>query len=337
MGLRSGKAEGLLAGNIGDSYPLVMTKNSRGQSLVQVLVAVAVSTVLLMAMVTSQVNQARENRGLTEKLASIEAVRLATAMLNSPVACGNLFAPANLVDPSDIPFDTTGLSPATPKVIRLKAVPYANFNAGESLVPLSPTLKLASETDSPAGIQVVVTGPNTADLQLNFDQSALVRGLPNLEFKQIPLVTSGVATATQIVGCGNMAETTSARVWTTTGNFGNGSQFFNVTFRPRLEGSYVHLYLDIPSVGGGGSTSSSCGGMATMTLEVNGANVASSYSQFTNLAYHANPMQVSYWYKPATTAPFTITARMSASGCVSNVNATTARPVVLTATEIREH
>lgn len=312
--------------------------NSRGQTLIQALVAAAISAIVMMAMVTMQYNQQQENRALTEKLASLETQRITNAVLNNSEACGKLVEASNLVSPGDLPFNSAAASPASPKIIKLKGIPSADFKVGQSPSSLSTTLKLAAQTDDPAGIQLLVTSPTEAILQLNFNQRELARPIRNLDFPKISLKTSGPPGATQIDECGINSETTSTAVWTAApGGYGSGAQMFNVTFKPKLKDSWVHLYLDVPSVGGGGSTSSSCGGGATMNLNVDGTTVATSYAQFTNLAYHATPMSVSYWRKSDTTAEFTITAHMSVAGCVSPAGSSTTQPIVLTATEMKEH
>jgi len=55
---------------IARARPDSSVSNSRGQSIVQVLVALGISTILLMAVATMQTNQSRENRALSEKMAA---------------------------------------------------------------------------------------------------------------------------------------------------------------------------------------------------------------------------------------------------------------------------
>ena len=291
-----------------------MLGNSRGQSLIQLLVAVGVSSIVVVTMMTMMTNQQRDFQSLTEKIASAETARVTSATLtNLNLFCNGLFLTNNLVNPSDISFDATNLSPTTPKVILLKKIPSLNFEAGAPPSNLSHSLKLNSSTASLPGIRLLVTSKSQATLQLNFDQSSVVQTVRNQEFPGLMLMTSGPTNATQIDGCGNAASVPgSSAVWTTAYNgFGPGREFFNVTFTPKRNDSWVNIRVDVPVVAGQG-------GIAALDLYVNGAAAAQAFHQFGNLAYHSSPMTLTHWFQPGSTDPINISVRMAGSNGTLN-------------------
>ncbi len=177
-------------------------KNSRGQSLVQVLVSVGIMGILIAAMASMQENQTRENRALSEKLAANDLVRAATSTL-SGTACNLLFtAPGNVIG-GNLTIPST-VSPNNPFVINLQSIPTSLgppittiATIGQPPSPLSNTLIVLPA----AGIQLSVTDVSTANLLVNFDQTKLVRTIHNLSF---PLNLS-VDSANKIVSCSTTA------------------------------------------------------------------------------------------------------------------------------------
>ena len=178
-------------------------RHNSGQSLVQVMVGLAIASVMFAAFTTMTVNQNRETRGLTEKLAALDLQRTLTAMLGVSSTCGALFAPGNLKSSTVMPFDGSGVNASSPYVISLRTVPSGGTNPpliaeGQAASPLSTSLKVASEN----GIQILVKSlvPPSAALKIKFDASEMVRALPDLQFP-LALTISGPATSTTITGC----------------------------------------------------------------------------------------------------------------------------------------
>ncbi|MGE3759111.1 MAG: glycine-rich domain-containing protein [Pseudobdellovibrionaceae bacterium] len=184
----------------------VILKNSQGQSLIQVLITMAIMGILMVVMISMQVSQTRENRAISEKLASMDLQRFVTQALTSPDICSAMVASANLAIPTVFPFNST--TTTFPYVFSLNSLPSPKSGsppiatAGDQVSALAPSLALLSESSVPAGIQIKITSisPPSASLLLNFDQSKLVRPIRNLEFP-INIMTSGPANATTISGC----------------------------------------------------------------------------------------------------------------------------------------
>ena len=150
--------------------------------------------------------QSREVRALSEKLVSLDFQRSLTSYLANPATCNALFAASNLVNSGAIPFNATSITSTDPYVFALKQIPSgggaALAIAGETLSPMSNSLKLLPTTAATPGIQIMVASisPPTATLRINFDQTSLVRAIHNLEFP-LHLTISGVPGATTITGC----------------------------------------------------------------------------------------------------------------------------------------
>lgn len=164
-----------------------MLLNERGQSLVQVLISVAIMGVIMTAMTAMQASQSNESRALTEKLSALELTRATTSSV-ATAACNLLFDPANLVNPAANSFNPTTVTPAAPHVIHIKRIPAPGITtlsiatAGSPASPLSNSLNILPPTPPNSGLKVEVTGPNTANLVVTFDQNTLVRAVKNLNF-----------------------------------------------------------------------------------------------------------------------------------------------------------
>lgn len=192
-----------------------LLKNARGQALVQTMVAAAVGLIVIMAMSSSQYSISRENRGMAEKLASIDLFRNITSTLSSSANCSALFTQSNIALGSlQLPVQITAGSPVT---LSLNSIPQVvttqGYNGNSGLAsPLSATLTVLSATPQaaniPPGIQLTVTGSNpyTGTLSVNFDQSKLVHPLHNLVFNNVSLTTTnGALSGCSLVGNGTPA------------------------------------------------------------------------------------------------------------------------------------
>ena len=178
--------------------------------------------------------QSKENRALSEKLASMDLQRSVTSFINNSATCGNIFTTAgNMVTNVSIPV-TIGAS--NPVAISLNSIPgiitTKGYQGATGLVsPLSNTLYILPATpqgNSPPGIQFIVTGssPYTGTLYVNFDQSQLVRGIHNLQFSNVSLQvsTTGAITGCSATGGGGAFSCNSSPLPT-------GKQFTNKSYR----------------------------------------------------------------------------------------------------------
>ncbi|OYZ12790.1 MAG: hypothetical protein B7Y39_18835 [Bdellovibrio sp. 28-41-41] len=169
--------------------------NDRGQFLIQVIVVSAIMGILMMAMITIQINQSKENKALTEKLASLDFARLMTQSIAIPANCDSLISASNVLSGSSLTFDSTAVSVSSPHVVNLASA--LGVSSGGSVSALSSSLTLAPT----AGIQLQVTSPTNANVMINFNQNTLIRKIKNLSFPII-FATSGPPAAATITGCG---------------------------------------------------------------------------------------------------------------------------------------
>lgn len=186
------------------SEKLAKGGNERGQAIVQVLVGAAIVGILIMAMVSMQILQVRENTALGEKLSAVELLRVTSATENDAAACNALFAPTNIVSPASLTFDATGVSAAAPFVITVRQIPGVGTSppVATQNSPASPTS--GSLFVPTGGIQIRVSSPNSADLVVRFQQNRLVRPIHDVSVR-LNLVSTGPLNNTTIVGCSGVA------------------------------------------------------------------------------------------------------------------------------------
>lgn len=200
--------------------------NQNGQSLIQVLVAVGIMSLIATGMASMMSSQGRENRALSEKLAGLELGRSVTQFLSSDKLCKTIFDPTNVMDAAELYLTSPGgISPSNPYKIGLKGIglPPENVLAtqGNTVSHLSSTLRILPTT----GIEVSLTSMNSATLNIRFDQNNLVRPIQNLSFP-ITLTTDSPAVPTRITGCqgtgsGNTQKVTNISIPTTSGGYVN--------------------------------------------------------------------------------------------------------------------
>lgn len=161
-----------------------------GQSLVSVMVGMAVMGIAMMGFMSMMSSQQKETKALREKLASLELARLITVALANTSSCNAIINPSNATGSMTV--DTTQ---ATPPAILFTNLP--GVWTGGAVSPLSSSLAIANN-----GIQLRVTSQTTGNLLINFDSTKLVRPLKNLSFP-VTLQSSGATNATTITGCSN--------------------------------------------------------------------------------------------------------------------------------------
>lgn len=173
--------------------------NSRGQSLISVLVAVGVMGVVLVGIASMQTTQSRENRALMEKIASAELARALITTLNRPTSCNMMFSKTgNVGNPGSLSFtDSPGSFPFT---VSLKSIPFDSLTDAVSLS--SPAVSTLSQSlqVKPGGISVEVKNATSGLLHVEFDQSKLVRPIANLTFP-ITIATTTSGGTKSISGC----------------------------------------------------------------------------------------------------------------------------------------
>lgn len=166
-----------------------------GQSLVSVMIGMAVMGVSMLAFTSMLSGQQKETRALTEKLASLDFSRTITSILANPATCSALLGAANVVGgTSTLTFDATSVTSNNPKVIGILKI--AGVGGGEAVSPMAFSL-IVNATN---GFQLNVVSPTAANLLVNFDQTKLVRPLKSLSFS-VALQSAGPVNNTTITGC----------------------------------------------------------------------------------------------------------------------------------------
>lgn len=169
--------------------------NQSGASLVEVLVFTGISFIVAFGIITLQLNQTRENRALSERLASLDFVRSIISDLASFSQCNKLLDASNIVGGvSNLTFDATLVSAASPYILNLNNV--WGILPGIAVSPLSSTVMI----DPNGGLFLEVASPSSATLHINFVQSNLMRPIKGLSFP-VNINSSGPLGNTTITGC----------------------------------------------------------------------------------------------------------------------------------------
>jgi|GEM_PF-5492975 len=184
--------------------------NQRG-NLVGTLVALGITSVLILAIFSIMDHLYSENKALSEKMAALDLQRTITQALSNPAICGAMFASSNLVTPTSLPFDSTSIA-TNPYTFALREISSGGSAtalavAGEPAGLMSSSLSLLKADAKPtSGITIRVTSmsPPSGLLLVNFDQQKLVRSIRNLSFP-LSFNVSGPADKTMITGCAGSA------------------------------------------------------------------------------------------------------------------------------------
>ena len=184
-------------------------KNRNGQGLVQAIIAGAIMSIIVLAMISMQSSQAKENRALAEKLAALDLQRFVTATLANSSACS--YHVSLLANPT---FNTAHITAAGGgPSIDLGNVLLSNGTAtspaivtvGEVASPVSNSLVVSSikivDINCPAPCpNPVLSNQFTANITINFDSSKLIRSILPVK-SQIVLNTTGVGAVKTITSC----------------------------------------------------------------------------------------------------------------------------------------
>ncbi len=122
--------------------PRIMHINQNGQTLIQVLVSVAIMGIISVVFASMMVNQSRETQALEQKLASSDLEKTLIAALADGSVCQYV-----LNNPHASTFNSTLVTPATPQTITLSGPLYASIN--NSTTPSTPG-PIVAQTGQPA-------------------------------------------------------------------------------------------------------------------------------------------------------------------------------------------
>lgn len=160
------------------SWPNSLT-NSRGFSIVEVLVALGIMSVVTLGMMTLITNQFTEIKGIDEKMALQGIQTQVSNVLSSPAFCGCFIGTTRTFDYSATPkvWNTFPTSIASSYDGACAALGVAFLTVGTALeARLMPTeMSMQNITETTAG-----SGNFSANLVLSFDQTLLTRSRKSL-------------------------------------------------------------------------------------------------------------------------------------------------------------
>ncbi|NJL24726.1 MAG: hypothetical protein HC902_05865 [Calothrix sp. SM1_5_4] len=149
-------------------------------------------------------NQEIRNRALSEKMAALDLTRLLTLTVSHSPTCSASLESSNLTKSSNLEFSLSALS-SSPQYVSLKSIvsdgnapPLAE--AGQKANAASGTLPILPADANPPGLRLAVTSPTSAVLEVNFDQSKLVRPLQNLRIP-IGIWSELNGNSVEVTGC----------------------------------------------------------------------------------------------------------------------------------------
>lgn len=183
-------------------------KNSRGQSLIQVMISLSIMGMLTVGMISIQRMQGRENKALTDKLAILDAQKLVTSTLADGSVC--TFQVTSLADPTFLASDVTPTTFPPPKNLGPNLLSGAFATAPPILTVGNPISSISNAVIVSSielrnirctGACVPATSNIfTADIQVNFDGSNLVRGVKPI-VSQTTIQTTTAGGVKTITGC----------------------------------------------------------------------------------------------------------------------------------------
>ncbi len=188
--------------------------DSRGMSLIEMLIALGISGVILMTMMDMLRSQTRETRALSEKLAALDFQRTVVGAISVAASCGKNLSSGNLAPGHSLIFNPGAITSSdknNPTVIAKLQKVYGmdgvtaladSTAADRSVSPLSPNVKLQAGS----GMQLAAhkdptSGQLVYQLLLAFDGGALVRPIRNLAMTVNATTASAGGSNLQVTGC----------------------------------------------------------------------------------------------------------------------------------------
>lgn len=235
--------------------------NQSGMSIVEVLVALGLMGILTSAMISILSTQSKEMKGMGEVLGRGELDKTLITTLADGSVCTYIFTPASI----------SGLSPASTLFNSATTMPFQAFTMTEIPLVSSSTSPVAAKTGQTAStssnslvvqqIAVNITGNPltnkfTGNITVSFNQTKLVRALPNLVYP-ITLQTTGSGATTQVTACqlssGNGVTNYIAK-WTSAAAIGSSTLYQDPTSSMIGFGTTTPAYaLDMTAAPGGAS------------------------------------------------------------------------------------
>lgn len=206
----------MLSKTRGQTYPLTIhtesnlrNLNERGQSLVQVLVSIAIAGIVMASFSSMMVNQQREARALTEKLAASDLEKTAIAALADGTICNYV-----LNSPTPLTFNAAAVAAGNPQIIQVNRPLYASLIPGTPPTPgpvIAQVGRLASGFSSTLEVNSVElrvtsgTGNSyVANWEIGFDNMKTIRAVKPASVSTTITVSTTAPdspTAARITGC----------------------------------------------------------------------------------------------------------------------------------------
>lgn len=186
----------------------------QGQSLIQVMVSVAIMGILMSVFMTMMKDHSRSTQALTEKFAALDLQQLMTTSLADGAVCKYV-----LNNPTVLTFDSTLLTPSTPQIITLPDPDSAGNRPRlyTSMLPSAPSMPgpVIAEVSLPASplantlvvksIQLKITsGSGTSyagHWQVHFDPEKTIRPVKPVSVAVKLDADITVPASAKIVGC----------------------------------------------------------------------------------------------------------------------------------------
>jgi len=176
---------------------------TRGFSLIEVLVGVVMMGILAFGMASLLQNQYRETRALTEKLAALDVQNLAVSSMVDGTGC--LYA---LTHPTPLLFDATAVSSSTPQVLTPSVPLYTRVTAGVPgpvLAQIGSAPSVVSSSLIVSGISLRITGGSgdtfSGQWEIEYDSTKTVRSLKPTTVAMTLKADISTPTAAQIISC----------------------------------------------------------------------------------------------------------------------------------------
>lgn len=179
--------------------------NNHGQSLIQALIGLALSSIAIFVFMTMIAGQQKESRALNEKLASLELENLLLLSLADGLVCHY-----ELNNPTVLTFDSS-----TPNSIAAASIEINQLHSHP--LPSAPLVVERGKSASPNLQSLVVerirlTGFSgvgtsyTAFWEISFDPTKTTRSLKSIKIPVVLSADNSIPSATKITGCGGTGQ-----------------------------------------------------------------------------------------------------------------------------------
>lgn len=178
-------------------------------SLVQVLVGIGITSVLVAVISQAQMNQMKEMKALSEKLAVLDFEKMLISSLADGSTCQHVTN-----NPSPLTFDSTTISAATPAILTPTEPLYAGVKLGipgPIVAQVGLGISPAPNSIEVSSINLVITegsgGQFKGYWEVSLNPVGMVRSLKALRIQTVLIGDISVPTATRITSCMGSATT----------------------------------------------------------------------------------------------------------------------------------